>query len=219
MEFFYYLCIMIITGIYIIRNTVNNKVYVGSATDIRKRWRDHKWHLNHNKHHNSHLQASWNKYGINAFEFSVIFECKINDLLINERKLILKFKSSDNNYGYNVNDPEHSFLNKKHSEKTKQILSLQKQGKNNPMYGKTGINHPRFNTKSSIETKNKISLSKIGIPTHRQTNVKLKPNDIINIRKIYNEQKISQIKIAKLYGVSDGTINLIIAGKTWSHVA
>jgi len=40
---------MIKTGIYKILNKINGKVYIGSATDIAKRWRDHKWHLNHNK--------------------------------------------------------------------------------------------------------------------------------------------------------------------------
>jgi len=53
--FFYYFCNMI-TGIYKIRNKQNNKVYIGSAVDIKKRWRDHKWNLKENKHHNPHLQ-------------------------------------------------------------------------------------------------------------------------------------------------------------------
>lgn len=31
-----------ITGIYKIKNIVNNKVYIGSAIDVKKRWRDYK---------------------------------------------------------------------------------------------------------------------------------------------------------------------------------
>ena len=61
---------MIKTGIYIIKNILNNKKYVGSSTNIGKRWRDHKWYLKENKHHNSHLQASYNKYGLDSFEFN-----------------------------------------------------------------------------------------------------------------------------------------------------
>jgi group I intron endonuclease len=212
---------MILTGIYKIVNKINNKIYIGSATNISKRWRDHKWHLIHNLHHNSHLQSSWNKYGADTFEFLVILECKINDLLLNELKFILIHNSFDNNYGYNVNDPEHSFLNRKHSEKTKQILSLQKQGKNNPMYGKFGINSPRFNVKASQETKDKISLNRKGIAAfvgEEHPRSKLKATDIINIRKLCYEEKISQRKIAKLYNVNDATINSIISERTWSHV-
>ena len=108
-----------IAGIYKILNKTNNKVYIGSATNIKKRWRDHKWYLNHNMHHNSHLQSAWNKYGVDNFEFSIIIECTIDELLIKEREFIKTYDTSNNNYGYNVNDPEHTFLNRKHTEKTK----------------------------------------------------------------------------------------------------
>src|ERR1035437_7417569 len=119
--------------------------------------------VNHNFHHNSHLQSAWNKYGVDAFEFLIILECVVDELLIDEKECIVKYDAFNNNYGDNVNDPEHSFLNKKHTEQTKKILSLQKQGKNNPMYGKTGIKSPRFNVKASQETKDKISLNRKGI--------------------------------------------------------
>lgn len=207
------------TGIYKILNIINNKVYVGSANIIEKRWRDHKWYLNHNIHHNSHLQSSWNKYGADAFEFTILLECETDDLLTNELKFIMAHNSFDNNYGYNVNDPEHKFLNRKHSEKTKEILSFKKMGDKNPMYGKFGIEHPKFNKKASIESRNKMSLSHIGIPTHRQTNVKLKSVDIQEIRRIYSEEKLAQHRIATMFGVSYGAINKIITGKTWSSVA
>ena len=82
---------MILTGIYKILNKINNKVYIGSATDIRKRWRDHKWYLNHNIHHNSHLQSSWNKYGVEAFEFTILLECSIDELLEKEKEYTLKY--------------------------------------------------------------------------------------------------------------------------------
>jgi group I intron endonuclease len=207
-----------ITGIYKILNKINNKVYIGSAVDIKKRWRDHKWGLNHNKHHNLHLQSSWNKYGADSFEFMILLKCEIDDLLANELNLISNYNSFDNNYGYNVNDPENRFLNCKHSEKTKQLLSLQKLGDKNPMYGKLGVEHPKFNKKVSIEGRNRMSLSHKGIPTHRQTNVKLMVSDIINIRKMYHEEKISQPNIATVFNVSYTTINKIITRKTWSHI-
>ena len=42
-------------GIYKIVNSINNKIYVGSAKNIKKRWSAHKSDLNKNKHHNKHL--------------------------------------------------------------------------------------------------------------------------------------------------------------------
>ena len=140
-----------ITGIYKILNKVNNKIYIGSAVDIKKRWRDHKRVLIHNKHENSHLQSAWDKYGNDAFDFSIVLECNRNDLLIKEREFISLFKSNDYNYGYNINDPEYGFLNRNHTEKTKHILSLQKIGDKNPMFGKCGSKHHNFNKEVSKE--------------------------------------------------------------------
>jgi group I intron endonuclease len=203
------------TGIYKILNTINNKIYIGSAIDIKKRWRDHKWYLKKNKHHNLHLQSSWNKYGENSFEFSILLECTVDQLLILEKEEIKKYNSFNKNYGYNVNDPEHKFLNRKHTEKTKQILSYQKLGNKNPMFGKCGIKHPKFNKKMSIESRLKMSISHKGIPTNRQTNVKLCKEDIIDIRNKFFNEFISQPKIALEYNVSYTTINKIITRKTW----
>lgn len=94
-----------IIGIYKIRNIINNKLYIGSTADIKKRWRDHKWYLKMNKHHNSHLQASYNKYGLENFKFTIELECSLNELLVEEKRLIDHYNTKNNKYGYNVNDP------------------------------------------------------------------------------------------------------------------
>jgi hypothetical protein len=61
-----------VTGIYKILNKVNGKFYVGSSTNITKRWWTHKTELKNGKHCNIHLQSSWNLHGENSFEFSVV---------------------------------------------------------------------------------------------------------------------------------------------------
>ncbi len=61
-------------GIYKIINVVNNKFYVGSAVDFKKRKRRHWWRLHRGDHANKHLQASWNKYGEQAFTFVIVEE-------------------------------------------------------------------------------------------------------------------------------------------------
>ena len=59
-------------GIYKIINIVNNKFYVGSAVDLKRRKTRHFSELRNSKHNNRHLQAAWNKYGEQAFVFIII---------------------------------------------------------------------------------------------------------------------------------------------------
>jgi group I intron endonuclease len=207
-----------ITGIYKILNKINNKIYIGSATDIKKRWRDHKWHLNHNIHHNPHLQSAWNKYGRDNFEFSIILVCSANELLIKENECVKIYNTLNNNHGYNINDPQKICLGKKCSEETKSKQSKRMLGINNPMYGKHGAEHPKFNVTLSISMRNQMSSKKKGIPTNRRPHSKLTPEDIIIIRKMYNEEKISQPKIAIKYNVCCTTINQIINNKIWINI-
>ena len=61
-------------GIYKIINVVNNKFYVGSAVDLKRRKTRHFSELRNNKHSNGRLQNSWNKYGEQAFVFVVVEE-------------------------------------------------------------------------------------------------------------------------------------------------
>jgi group I intron endonuclease len=64
------------TGIvYSITNTVNGKRYIGSCTDTAIRWKNHRSTLRRGKHHNCHLQASYNKHGHDAFEYEVLIVC------------------------------------------------------------------------------------------------------------------------------------------------
>lgn len=207
-----------ITGIYLIRNIINNKVYVGSATDINKRWRDHKWYLNHNKHHNSHLQSSWNKHGCSAFEFSILLECTVDELLVRETEYVHIHKSKDKSCGYNVNDPKQIFLNRKCRQETKNLISQRMSGENNPMYGKFGKQHPKFEMKMSEESR-KIVSDKAKKRKGNDSNAhKLNENDVIEIRRKYSNEKYTQTELSKTYGVTQATISDIIIRKTWSHV-
>lgn len=49
---------MKISGIYVIRNLINNKIYIGSAINLNNRWFSHRNKLNNNNHVNRHLQSS-----------------------------------------------------------------------------------------------------------------------------------------------------------------
>lgn len=83
-------------GIYKIENKINSKVYIGSSNNIKRRWQKHKSLLKHNKHQNSHLQASWNKYGEDNFIFSIVELCSESSLLEREQYFIDKLNPEYN---------------------------------------------------------------------------------------------------------------------------
>lgn len=60
------------TGIYAIVNRASSKIYVGSTgCSLKRRWSCHQSLLKSGRHYNRHLQAAWNKYGEEVFEFLV----------------------------------------------------------------------------------------------------------------------------------------------------
>jgi len=88
--------------IYKITNKVNNKIYIGSASYYDKRIGTHVNRLNSNIHDNNHLQAAWNKYGKDNFEFSIIEECTKDNLLIKEQYWLDLTQCYIPSKGYNI---------------------------------------------------------------------------------------------------------------------
>lgn len=62
------------SGVYQIRNEINDCFYIGSSKDIYKRFKRHKYELNNQTHHNYHLQQDWNLYGESAFSLVLVEE-------------------------------------------------------------------------------------------------------------------------------------------------
>ena len=74
------------SGIYAIRNLINGKMYIGSASNLSNRQRTHYKELCANKHCNRKLQNAWNKYGKDAFSFEILEHIKcIKNLLEREQ--------------------------------------------------------------------------------------------------------------------------------------
>ena len=76
------------SGVYKIINLINNKLYVGSSSNLRKRERDHFTELERGVHKNKHLQSAYKLYNKDSFKFELIENC-INDELIKRDKVNL----------------------------------------------------------------------------------------------------------------------------------
>lgn len=83
-------------GIYVIKNLINNKVYVGKSKNIYKRLHQHKSDIkidNRNYNENPHLLNSIKKYGIDNFDYYVIeyidesLDTESIEMILSEREL------------------------------------------------------------------------------------------------------------------------------------
>ncbi len=90
------------SGVYQIKCTSNRKFYIGSAVDVLDRCEHHRSSLRRGDHRNSHLQAAWNKYGEDNFEFTVLESVDPNDLLNAEQNWIDQTQSANKEFGFNI---------------------------------------------------------------------------------------------------------------------
>ena len=109
------------SGVYIISNKSNGRIYVGSAVDVKSRLYDHKNALQRGIHANPHLQRAWNKYEEKNFEFIPILWCSNKERLIHEQEMIDKYMASKQ--AYNIYPNAGSPLGTRHSQITKQKQS------------------------------------------------------------------------------------------------
>jgi group I intron endonuclease len=75
-------------GIYAIVNKENGRRYIGQTGRFIARWTKHKLLLRRGEHPTKALQADWNLYGSDAFEFIILYTTKSLDLIEIEREYI-----------------------------------------------------------------------------------------------------------------------------------
>lgn len=86
--------------IYIIKNTINNKVYIGQTrTSVNQRWSEH---LRHAKYGDQVINRAMRKYGIDKFYIETLEICDIKVLDEREMYYIDLYNSTDKSKGYNV---------------------------------------------------------------------------------------------------------------------
>jgi predicted GIY-YIG superfamily endonuclease len=110
-----------LSGVYLIFCIQNEKVYIGSSINIRKRFYSHKKLLKKNKHHNNYLQNCYNKYGENSLQYLVIELTEKEKLREREQ---FWFNSVENKYTLNISpiNPKEFIFKTNISEDRKEIL-------------------------------------------------------------------------------------------------
>jgi group I intron endonuclease len=136
------------SGIYTITHVATGRRYVGSAVDLRKRWKEHRRGLDSGKHHSRFLQRQWAKDGADAFKFTVALYCDRENLLMYEQALIDFYMPE-----YNSAPKAGSQLGYRHSAETRKRMSQARRKDFSPMAG-------RHHTD---ETRRRISEKKRGV--------------------------------------------------------
>lgn len=110
---------MVTSCIYKIVNLKNNRCYVGSAVDFRRRKSEHLSMLRASRHHSWKLQKDWNIYDESDFVFSVLEEVTDPSNLVTKEQLWI-----DSSFPYyNVNPQAQSSFGVKRSEETRKKIS------------------------------------------------------------------------------------------------
>ena len=149
------------SGIYIITNTINDKVYVGQAQDLYIR----------TKHHilderNPLLKKAFKKYGLDKFTINVLEKCEIEKLDDREQYWMDYYEVTNRDKGYNICPIAGSTRGVKKSQEERKQMSeraSQRIGDLNPFYGK----------EHSEETKEKIRKRKLNQKVSEETKLKL----------------------------------------------
>lgn len=89
-------------GVYLIRNKINQKSYVGISKDIIARWKGHIYESRcpTQKGYDKALYRAFRKYGIDNFSFEILEECQTIDEM-NEREIYWISKLDTQQTGYN----------------------------------------------------------------------------------------------------------------------
>lgn len=202
------------SGIYTITNLLDNKIYVGYATNFRKRKGDHISNLRKNKHKNIHLQRAFNRDGESNFKIELLEECSKENLIEREDFWCKKLNTHTDKFGYNLLGTGEKGLIQ-HSDETKQKMSNLKLG-----------------YKCSEEHCKNIGLAKKGISLSEEHKEKLKIKTYDankrGIKKL-NEGKVKEIVflinqgiktsvIAKQFNVDRHVISKIKYNKMWNFI-
>ena len=142
--------------IYKCTNNVNGKVYIGyTHKSLEKRIIEHKSCSKKGSYYLLHKAIQ--KYGMDSFDWKIIFESKDKEYLLKEMEsfFIKEYNSYfETGHGYNMTyGGQGGMSNRKHTDSTKEKMKNARNKRNvEPMLGK----------KHSLETKNKMSFAKLG---------------------------------------------------------
>ena len=183
------------SGIYRI-DLGNGWFYIGSAINLNRRKNQHLQKLKNKKHPNKKMQNCWNKYQV--FEFSILFFCQIQELLLEEQFFIdLHFSNPKN---ANLSPTAGSTLGHKCSIESRKKMSDSQKGRVQSAETRKKVSVAQKSRKRSAlsaEHRAKISSSKKGKTLSIEHRKKLSARKIGCTLSDEHRAKISASKIGR----------------------
>lgn len=160
------------SGVYTITNTINGNCYVGSATVLTRRWKDHLRLLRKGAHYGKHLQNAFTLYKEQSFVFGVLEHCPKSELIKREQFWIDKIKS-EGIVLYNICPVAGNTYGRKHTATTKRKISESHIGKKISNEERQRLGNLNWGRKLSEQTKQKISQKHKGKKLSNETRHKM----------------------------------------------
>lgn len=109
--------------VYLLKNKVTKRIYVGRTCCPQRRYRQHITALKAQRHKNELMQLDFNTYGEETFEMEVVEKHENVTRKGIEGKWMLKLRTYDRKYGYNYKDP---FIWSRHGFYTSNVFAISK---------------------------------------------------------------------------------------------
>lgn len=124
---------MLNSGVYGIFSKIDDRVYIGSATNFDLRKKTHFDKLKSNVHVNKPLQNFVNKYGIENVEFKIIAKCPSEYCIKLEQFFLDIFNNkfnirliAESNFGLKFSDETKEKMSRKQKQRSKDIINNNK---------------------------------------------------------------------------------------------
>ena len=159
------------SGIYQIKNTINDKLYIGQTKNFSNRKRSHLKSLENGTHYNRYLQRSYSKYGQDCFVFEIIERCEVEILNTRERYWIRKLQTEYKENGYNAAYAVEVFTNydlKRRINRSKRTLPKVLATKEARRKSKLGIQRYWRSASDDVRSRHSLAKSTIELESIRQ---------------------------------------------------
>ena len=224
------------SGIYEIRNKINNKRYIGQSLHVKTRISKHISLLKKGEHQNKHLQNSWNKYGKENFHFSVLEYCSVDMLDEKEDYYIAQYQSNNDQYGFNYRIDNKTNRGLKWSEEQREKMTLAieinpwyrnhiiplstmqkawEANKNKTWTQEERQRHSEILTGTKVSDTSNMKLAQQG---EGNPSCKLSEEDVKEIIVLLQNDYCSVALLSCVYNVTKSNIRQIRCNRSWKYI-